>query len=214
MSSPDWSVYYSENYDGTVVTGQKPKLGVPGVPKKSWMKRWSREGMRRTVRAVFLTHSNGVPHILVFQQATEGGPVPFLFGGKLQEGESEREGLTRQLRSFIMKTKSADSCEWKVGEVISKFYRPEFDQRIYPYIPPHVTRPKEEITLLQVVLPPKCVFALREGMSISAIPIPELLKAPQSHPVMIGSLPALIARFTLYQYVPGRPGFAPLPNRK
>jgi cleavage and polyadenylation specificity factor subunit 5 len=214
MASPDWSVYETENYDGTILPTVKQKDGVPGIPKHSWVKRWLREGMRRTVRAVFLTHKDGVPHFVILQQQTQAGRVPFLFGGKLQDGESEKGGLIRQLRGFIMKAKSNDSCEWKVGEVISKYYRPEFDERIYPFIPPHVTRPKEEITLIQVVLPPKCVFALREGVSMSAVSVADILRSPQSFSPMISSLPSLIARFSLYNYVPGRPGFAPLPSRK
>jgi cleavage and polyadenylation specificity factor subunit 5 len=205
MSSPDWSVYESQNYDGTVVSHQKPKFGLPGIPKKSWMKRWLNEGMRRTVKAVFVTHIDCVPHLLLFQQADEGRSVSFLYGGKLAEGESEREGLTRILRGFILKDKSSDSCEWKVGEVICKYYRPEFDERIYPLVPAHVTRPKEEISVLQVVLPPKCVFALRESVTISAVPFNEILRNPQNYSTMIASLPSLISRFTLYNYVSGRP---------
>ena len=214
MVASDWSVYESQNYDGICLPNQKPKYGVPGVPKKSWVKRWLNEGMRRTARAVFITHSNGVPHLIVFKQPTADGFAQFLPGGKLIEGESEREGLSRHLRSLIMKDKSSDSCEWKVGEVISKFYRPEFDERVFPFLPPHVTRPKEEITLLQVVLPPRCVFALREGVTVTAIPVFEILKSPDTFPSLIAALPQLISRFTLYQYVPGRPGFAPLPNRR
>jgi cleavage and polyadenylation specificity factor subunit 5 len=214
MASSDWSIYEADNYDGTILTQIKPKSGISGKPKPSWVKRWLREGMRRTVRAVFLTHRNGVPHFVILQHHSKHGVTPLLFGGKLQEGESERDGLTRLLRTFILKAKSTDSCEWKVGEVISKFFRPEFDDGIYPYIPPHVTRPKEEISLLQVILPPKCVFGLRDNMSISAVSVHEILKSPGSYPTLVSSLPALISRFTLYNYVPGRPGFAPLPNRK
>ena len=214
MASADWSVYESQNYDGICLPNQKPKFGVPGIPKKSWVKRWLNEGMRRTVRAVFITHNQGVPHVIVLKQTTPEGVAQFLPGGKLLEGESDREGLSRYLRSVIMKDKSSDSCEWKVGELLGKFYRPEFDDRVYPYLPPHVTRPKEEISVFQVVLPPRCVFALRDGVTVSAIAVHDILKSPEIFPSLVACLPQLISRFTLYNYVPGRPGFAPLPNRR
>jgi cleavage and polyadenylation specificity factor subunit 5 len=214
MSVSDWSVFESENYDSTIVPVLKPKVGIPGNPKRSWVERWMREGMRRTVKAVFIVHSNDVPHILLFHQRTVTGTVPFLYGGKLQEGESDREGMMRVLRPVIMKSKSDDSCEWKVGELISKFWRPEFDTNIYPYLPPHVTRPKEEISLFQVVLPPRCVFGLREGVSISAVPVHEIVKTPGNWPASISCLPSLISRFTFYNYVPGRPGPGNLPTMR
>jgi cleavage and polyadenylation specificity factor subunit 5 len=210
----DWSVYESSNYDGVTLPTLKPKLGLVGEPKRSWMKRWMNEGMRRTVRAVFITHTDESPHVVIFRQLTGREPHLFLCGGKLLEGESEKEGLSRQLRSVILKDRQADSCEWKVGDIIAKYYRPEFDNRIYPYVPAHVTRPKEEITLIQVILPPRCVFGLREGISMSAIPVHEILKNPQAYPTLISALPQLISRFVLYNFVPGRPGFAPLPNNK
>jgi cleavage and polyadenylation specificity factor subunit 5 len=210
MASSDWSVYESQNYDGVCVQGLKSKRERPGAPKAAWVKRWTNEGMRRTARAVFITHTDGIAHLVVFRQLTPSGEYQYLCGGKLAEGESEKDGLSRHLRSVIMKDKSSDSCEWKVGEMLAKFYRPEFDERIYPYIPPHVTRPKEEISLFQVVLPPRCVFALRAGESIAAIPMHEIFKSPDNFPSLIAAIPELMSRFTVYNYVPGRPGFAPL----
>jgi cleavage and polyadenylation specificity factor subunit 5 len=210
MASSDWSTYETQNYDGVCLATLKPKKGLVGIQKKSWFERWVNEGMRRTVRAVIITHSDGVPHIVLFRQ----GAHIFLCGGKLAEGESEKEGLSRHLRSVILKDKLSDSCEWKIGDVIAKFYRPEFDDRIYPYIPSHVTRPKEEITLIQVILPPRCVFGLREGTNMSAVPVHEILKNPDALPILVSALPQLISRFVFYNYVPGRPGFAPLPVKR
>jgi cleavage and polyadenylation specificity factor subunit 5 len=212
MASSDWSIYESQNYDGVCLPSLKPKHGPIGVPKKSWVKRWLNEGMRRTVRGVFITHSDGIPHIVVFKQNAGSATNQFFCGGKLLEGESERDGLSRHLRTVILKGKLSDSCEWKVGEVLGKFYRPEFDERLYPYLPSHVTRPKEEVTLIQVVLPPRCVFGLREGTTMSAIPVDEILRDPEAFPIQIRAIPNLISRFVMYSYVPGRPGFAPLPR--
>jgi cleavage and polyadenylation specificity factor subunit 5 len=202
MSTLDWTVYEIANYNGSFAPDLRPKLGVPGTPKPSWVKRWATEGMRRTVRAVMVVHSDSVPHYLVFQQKSESGTLQsFLFGGKLQEGESERDGMARLLKSFILKSKSGDVCEWRVGESLGKFWRPDFDENVYPYIPPHVTRPKEEITLLQIILPPKCVFALRKHVTVTAMPLHDILRdSSKLHP-LIGSLPSLTSKYTFYNYV-------------
>lgn len=45
--------------------------------------------------------------------------------------------------------------EWKVEDEIGNWWRPNFDPPRYPYIPPHVTKPKEQTKLFLVQLPEK-----------------------------------------------------------
>ncbi len=33
--------------------------------------------------------------------------------------------------------------EWEVSELVGVWWRPAFDALMYPYIPPHITKPKE-----------------------------------------------------------------------
>lgn len=46
----------------------------------------------------------------------------------------------------------------QVGECVAQFWRPNFDGQLYPYLPPHVTRPKEVKKLFVVPLPEKGFF--------------------------------------------------------
>lgn len=48
-------------------------------------------------------------------------------------------------------------------QVLGVFWRPNFDTMFYPYMPPHITRPKECRKLFVVQLPEKCVFAVSRG---------------------------------------------------
>lgn len=51
--------------------------------------------------------------------------------------------------------------EWEVGECIGIYWRPNFETILYPYLPPHITRPKEFKKLFVVPLPEKCYFAVK-----------------------------------------------------
>ena len=51
---------------------------------------------------------------------------------------------------------------WQVGECVGQFWRPGFDFSLYPYLPAHITKPKEIKKLFLVPLPEKCFFAVRQ----------------------------------------------------
>ena len=46
------------------------------------------------------------------------------------------------------------------GECIGQWWRPNFDTVFYPYVPPHITRPKECKKIYIIPLPEKCLFAV------------------------------------------------------
>ena len=54
------------------------------------------------------------------------------------------------------------------------FWRPNFDTLVYPYVPPHITRPKEVKKLYVVILPEKMAFAIPKNYRIIAIPFFEI----------------------------------------
>jgi cleavage and polyadenylation specificity factor subunit 5 len=49
----------------------------------------------------------------------------------------------------------------QVGECIGQYWRPNFDHHMYPYLPAHITRPKEVRKLFVVPLPEKGFFEVR-----------------------------------------------------
>lgn len=48
-----------------------------------------------------------------------------------------------------------------MGECIGQYWRPNFDHHMYPYLPAHVTRPKEVRKLYVVPLQEKAFFEVR-----------------------------------------------------
>jgi len=58
-------------------------------------------------------------------------------------------GLSLQL----IGTAGKESVQWNVGEVVSNWWRPNFEPPQYPYIPAHITVPKEHKQLFLIELP-------------------------------------------------------------
>jgi cleavage and polyadenylation specificity factor subunit 5 len=50
------------------------------------------------------------------------------------------------------KTGSLSPNNWVIEEVLSNWWRPNFEAPRYPYIPAHITKPKEHIEMFLVEL--------------------------------------------------------------
>lgn len=97
--------------------------------------------MGRKARAVILTHLHGHPHVLLFKPTDRGRdsgrPAFKLPGGTLKTEESETEGLQRVLAQLLAPTAEQEkaSVEFEVVDLVSTWWRPDFDDRVYPYLP-------------------------------------------------------------------------------
>ncbi|KAF4700386.1 Nudix hydrolase 21, chloroplastic, partial [Perkinsus olseni] len=187
VASPNWQVYDLCNYDmqpSRSNSAERGNLRSLGAPRRSWLDAWQKEGMRRTVYAVVLCHFEEQPCLLLSDslEASQSGVQPAwcryrLLGGKVAPGESDIDCLNRKLRRCILRVDEKQSkCEWMVGEKLFTFWRPEFDEFVYPYLPSYVQRPKECISVYQVVLPHKCVLRSRPGCEIRSIPLTTIYK--------------------------------------
>ncbi len=78
---------------------------------------------------------------------------------------------------------------------MSTWYRIDFSRQFYPYIPAHVTKPKEEMHVYTVSLPEKFAFSVPKNMQLVAIPLYDLFDNAATFGSVIASLPALISRF-------------------
>ncbi|KAH0852065.1 LOW QUALITY PROTEIN: hypothetical protein HID58_094246, partial [Brassica napus] len=97
-------------------------------------------GMRTSVDAILLVQEHNHPHILLLQIGNTFCKLP---GGRLKPGENEVEGLKRKLTSKLGGNSAALVPDWKVGECVATWWRPNFETMMYPYCPPHITKPKE-----------------------------------------------------------------------
>ena len=77
------------------------------------------------------------------------------------------------------------------------YWRPHYEQSLYPYLPPHVTKPKECLKIFSIILPEKSIFAVPRNLKLLAIPLFELQGNPKRYGNLIASVPQFISRFSI-----------------
>ncbi|KAG2433377.1 hypothetical protein HXX76_008438 [Chlamydomonas incerta] len=150
--------------------------------------------MRRSVEAILVVQEHNTPHVLLLQLGMNHFKLP---GGRLRPGEEEVEGLRRKLTNALAPLNPSLHVTWDVGEVVGVFYRPNFDTVFYPYVPPHITRPKESRKLFVVQLPERCVFAVPKNMRLVAVPLFDLYDNLPRYGPVLAALPAALSRLRL-----------------
>ncbi|ETN80152.1 cleavage and polyadenylation specificity factor subunit 5 family protein [Necator americanus] len=164
-------------------------------------------GMRRSVDAVLIVHEHSLPHILLLQIGSTFFKLP---GGELEVGEEETDGMKRLLDLTLGRTDGVKN-EWKIEIIVffcvcvpsvvviqdevGNWWRPNFDPPRYPYIPAHVTKPKEHTKLLLVQMPEKAMFAVPKNYKLVAAPLFELYDNAAAYGPLIASLPMALSRF-------------------
>ncbi|MFH4976438.1 hypothetical protein AB6A40_003147 [Gnathostoma spinigerum] len=154
-------------------------------------------GMRHSVEGVLLVHEHSLPHVLLLQIGTTFFKLP---GGELLPGEDEVEGLKRLLTETLGRQDGSKDI-WTVEDAIGNWWRPNFDPPRYPYIPAHVTKPKEQTKLFLVQLPEKALFAVPKNYKLVAAPLFELYDNANGYGPLIASLPQALSRFN-FLYTP------------
>jgi len=186
------NLYGLENYTFGVKDPLREK-DTSVVARLARMKQnYEQEGMRRSVEGVMVVHQHNHPHVLLLQI---GGTFFKLPGGRLKPGENEQEGLARKLANKLAPTIPGYQPTWEVGELLAMVWRPNFEPQMYPYVPPHITKPKECKKLFVVQLPEHCVFAVPRNMKLLAVPLFEMYDNVQRYGSMISNIPHLLARF-------------------
>ena len=94
------------------------------------------------------------------------------------------------------------ATEWTIEDTIGNWWRPNFEPAQYPYIPPHITKPKEHRKLFLVQLNEKAYFAVPRNYKLVAAPLFELYDNAQGYGPIISSLPQALGRFNfIYMWV-------------
>lgn len=160
-----------------------------------WKQNYFKEGMRTTVEGILLVHEHNHPHVLLLQIGNTFFKLP---GGRLKPGENEVEGLKRKLTSKLAPSSNAISPpNWQIGECIGMWWRPNFETLMYPYCPPHITKPKECKKLYLVVLTEKQYYAVPKNLKLLAVPLFELYDNVQRYGPVISAIPLQLSRFNL-----------------
>jgi len=153
---------------------------------------FQKEGLRRTVEGILLVHNHGHPHLLLLQLEDKYFKLP---GGKLKPGESELDGLKRKLTNKLAPLHQEKQPDWEIGDLVCQWWRPNFETFMYPYIPPHCSRPKECRKMFLVLLPEKWVFAVPSNRVLRAVPLFELFDNASRYGPLISGLPQMLSRF-------------------
>ncbi|OQO13904.1 hypothetical protein B0A48_00779 [Cryoendolithus antarcticus] len=84
---------------------------------------------------------------------------------------------------------------WNVHSTLATWWRPNFDQFMYPFLPPHATRPKECKKLYLLQLPESRVLSVPKNMKLLAVPLFELYDNSPRYGPQISALPHYLSRF-------------------
>mmetsp|Transcript_4151 Transcript_4151/g.11592 ORF Transcript_4151/g.11592 Transcript_4151/m.11592 type:complete len:198 (+) Transcript_4151:150-743(+) len=185
-------LYTLGNYTfGTKVAPAGDDEGSARQSLKRLESRYHEEGMCRSVEGVLIVHEHGHPHVLLLQSEDNEFQLP---GGVLKPGEDDKEGLLRKLQDSLGTDNQTQN--WKVDDLLCTWWRPNFEKFMYPYLPPHVTKPKECSKQFLVTLPEKCAFRVTQNLQIIAIPLFELFDNHIRYGHPIAGLPQLLGRLS------------------
>jgi len=154
---------------------------------------FERYGMRRSVEGVLLVHEHNLPHVLLLQLGSSFFKLP---GGELEVGEDPVAGLKRLMTETLGRQDGAP-MDWRVEQTIGNWWRPNFDPPQYPYIPAHITQPKEHKRMYLVQLPNQALFAVPKNYKLVAAPLFELYDNSAGYGPVISSLPQVLSRFDI-----------------
>lgn len=84
---------------------------------------------------------------------------------------------------------------WNIAHCLAQWYRPNFDTPMYPFLPGHVTRPKECKKLYFIQLPSHKVLAVPKNMKLLAVPLFELYENTQRYGPQLAAIPQYLSRF-------------------
>ncbi|KAM0755728.1 cleavage and polyadenylation specific factor 5 [Meredithblackwellia eburnea MCA 4105] len=171
-------------------------------------------GMRRTVEGLLVVHEHGHPHVLLLQVANAFFKLP---GDYLKPSEDDQQGLQRRLslrlgkattsRSDATTTTGAPSPameiddgeggleHWEIGDCLAQWWRPNYESFMYPYVPAHISRPKEVKSIYLVQLPEKMVLTVPSNMKLLAIPLFELYDNAVRYGPLLAAIPHLLSKY-------------------
>ena len=156
--------------------------------------RFQRRGLRRSVEGVLLVHRQSHPHILLLRHGAAESPAFRLPGGRLRVGEAEVDGMRRKLTTKLGKPGS-DGSHWQVNELLATWWRPHFESALYPYLPAHITQPKECKKVFLIELREEDVLAVPKNFKLLAVPLFDVYDNAERYGPIIASIPHLISRF-------------------
>lgn len=115
----------------------------------------------------------------------------------MKQNETELECLKRKLDKRLAPEPSSGlpSPEWKIVELAGVFYRPNFEQALFPYQVPHISETKEIKKLFVVTISGECVFEFPANYGIELVSLMDLMDNAKRFGPVAASIPFLLSRF-------------------
>lgn len=105
------------------------------------------------------------------------------------------ERLAPSPNSSLSAAETASAQDWNVSDTLAQWYRPNFETFMYPFLPPHVTRPKECKKLYFIQLPKAKVLSVPKNMKLLAVPLFELYDNSQRYGPQLSAIPHYLSRY-------------------
>jgi len=176
---------------------------------------YSEHGMRRTCEGILMCHEYNHPHVLMLKIANAffklydapsylprsvvlTHPSP---GDYLLPTDDEITGFKARLDERLAPPAGTSLAaenstpDWDIGDCLSQWWRPNFETFMYPFIPGHISRPKECKKLYFVQLPRSKVLCVPKNMRIVAVPLYELYDNTNKYGPQLAAIPHLLSRY-------------------
>ena len=137
-------------------------------------------------------------------------------GDYLLPEDDEVEGFKSRLNERLAPvgtqfTGEGVNDEWQIGDTLAQWWRPNFETFMYPFLPAHVTRPKECKKLYFIQLPRSSmsvariprgnadlcleVLSVPKNMKLLAVPLFELYDNTARYGPQLAAIPHLLSRY-------------------
>eukprot|EP00049_Salpingoeca_infusionum_P004600 m.81538 g.81538 ORF g.81538 m.81538 type:complete len:212 (+) comp12641_c0_seq1:177-812(+) len=191
MEIPQLTIYPFANYTISTADGGTKKEQRSADARMTQLKSdYETYGLVRSVEVVMVVDIHGHPHVLVFQIGSKFYTLP---GGQLEPGEDEVAGLKRLMNLYF--ELAPDDVEPSC--ILGHWYRPNFEPSVYPYVPAHVSKPKEEKLVVLLQLPAKATFTVNGANKLTPMAIMELYDNKESYGAVLASLPLVLSRLSV-----------------
>ncbi|POY71401.1 NUDIX hydrolase [Rhodotorula taiwanensis] len=208
---PKHTIYPLSNYTFATKEAQHEELPTVLARLNRLETEFEQFGMRKTVEGLLVVHEHGHPHVLLLQVGNSYFKLP---GDSLQPDEDEIFGLQQRmylrlgpesgvdLKNGGVKAEddamngvgSGGINDWTVGDAVGHFWRPNFETFMYPYMPAHISDPKERKTWYLIKMPERQILTVPKNMKLVALPLFELYDNAVRYGPQLASIPTLLSR--------------------
>ena len=184
------SLHRASNYSFGLAEDEEEDLEKVKIPPMEKLRqRFQKEGTVRSVRCIILVHEHNHPNIMLLRNRTTNDiSIP---GGRLLTGEDDETGIHRILNKKLCPI----NADFEIGEHIATWYRPQFTEYVYPYLPAHITTAKEIEKWYVVFLPETAKLRAQAKNEPTILPFYQINGNPDWQGKPLGEVPVLMSKF-------------------